>query len=81
MTIPPDEPVPSKTSAEQTPAVAVWYFVSATFVFAFPSFFPDLDLWVRIVSMAFGMLLIVLGGIQLGKEVKAHQQKRTPDNG
>ena len=34
----------------EPPQIAIWYFVGATFLFVAPTlFFPDADLWVRIV--------------------------------
>lgn len=55
----------------QTPQIAVWYFVGATFAFAAPAlFFPDASLWVRIVLFAVGVGAMIGGGIQLGREMK-----------
>ena len=56
-------------SGAQSPQIAVWYFVGATFAFAAPAlFFADADLWVRLALFAAGFLAIVGGGIQLGRE-------------
>lgn len=68
-------PPPAKTP----PQIAVWYFVAATFVFASSTiWFPDAGLWGRLVIMALGMLLVVLGGIRLGREITAHRSATTP---
>ena len=57
------------------PQYAVWFFVAATFVFAAPVMFfqGSAALWVTIVSLVIGMLLVVLGGIHLGREVRARR--------
>ena len=61
----------------ETPQIAIWYFVGATFIFAAPTlFFPDADLWVRIVLFAIGFLAIVGGGIQLGREIRQRRERR-----
>ena len=61
------------TESEPTPPpqYAVWFFVVATFVFATPVivFQGAAELWVTILSLAVGMLLVVLGGRQLGREL------------
>lgn len=63
------------TDSKRTPPpqYAVWFFVVATFVFATPVivFQGAAELWVTILSLAGGMLLVVLGGIQLGREIGA----------
>lgn len=65
------------TDSKPTPApqYAVWFFIAATFVFAMPTilFQGSAELWVAIVSLAGGMLLVVLGGIQLGREIAARR--------
>ncbi|MGF3055588.1 hypothetical protein [Microbacterium sp. YY-01] len=56
-------------SKETQPQVAVWFFVAATFVFASTSlFFPDAETWLRITTVVAGLVLVVLGGIQLSRE-------------
>ena len=56
------------------PQISIWYFVGATFIFAAPAlFFPDAELWVRIILLAAGCLAIVAGGVQLGREI-AHRR-------
>lgn len=64
-------------TASDTPQIAVWYFVAATFIFAAPAvFFPEADLWVRIVLLAAGLVTVVGGGIQLGREITQKRPKR-----
>ncbi|MGM7677979.1 hypothetical protein [Microbacterium sp. A94] len=63
-------------SSRNAPQVAVWYFVAATFLFASTIlFFPDADVWVRIATIVVGLLIVVAGGIQLGREIKARRQE------
>ena len=83
-TTPPEHSIPSngRAEAESMPQVAVWYFIAATFVFAAPNiWFPDVELWGHIAIIAFGMLLVVLGGIRLGKEVAAYRRAKQPPTG
>ena len=64
-------------SSGTAPQIAVWYFVAATFVFASTIlFFPDPDLWLRILTLALGIVLVILGGLQLGRELKARKEER-----
>lgn len=59
-----------------TPQIAVWYFVAATFIFAAPALFlTDADMWVRIALLAAGFLTIVAGGVQLGRELTQRREK------
>lgn len=61
----------------QTPQVAVWYFIGATFAFAaLALFFQHADLWVRIAFFAAGLIAIVGGGIQLGREINQRRSSR-----
>ena len=61
---------------DDTPQIAIWYFVGATFLFAAPAlFFPDADQWVRIALLAAGFLAIVGGGIQLGREIRLRRDR------
>jgi hypothetical protein len=57
------------------PQYAFWFFLAATFVFLSPTIFfrGSAAWWVTIVPLAVGMLLLVLGGIQLGREVRARR--------
>ncbi|PPF56501.1 hypothetical protein C5B94_03535 [Clavibacter michiganensis] len=57
------------------PQRAVWCFIAATFVFATPVivFGGSAVLWVTILSLAAGLLLVVLGGVQLGRELSARK--------
>ncbi|MET0297220.1 MAG: hypothetical protein ABW024_07450 [Microbacterium sp.] len=66
------------TSQESpTPQIAIWYFVGATFVFAAPViFFPDAGVWLRIATLALGFALIVVGGIQLGREITQRRENK-----
>lgn len=67
------------TKTEDSPQIAVWYFVAATFVFASTElFFTDPEPWVRICALVLGFGLVVAGGFQLGKELKARRQKKRP---
>lgn len=60
------------TNPDQAPAqIAVWYFVSATF--AATSLYPEAPTWLRIVCMIVGFVLVVLGGIRLGKEIASRR--------
>jgi len=62
-------------SSRETPQIAVWYFVAATFVFASTTLFFDSPvLWVRIVSLVVGFVLIAAGGFQLSREMKARKR-------
>jgi uncharacterized protein (DUF58 family) len=60
------------TGNKPTPQYAVWLFVAATFVFAVPVivFQGSAEWWVTVLSLAVGMLLVVLGGVQLGREIR-----------
>lgn len=61
----------------QPQQIAIWYFVGATFLFAAPAlFFPDADVWVRIVLFAAGFLVIIVGGVQLGREIRHRRDLR-----
>jgi hypothetical protein len=61
----------------EPPQIAIWCFVGATFLFVAPTlFFPDADLWVRIVLFAAGFLAIVGGVIQLGREIRKRRDQR-----
>lgn len=52
----------------ETP-VAVWYFIGATFAGVGPSlFFADVDLWVRLISLAISLALIGAGFVQLRRK-------------
>jgi protein-S-isoprenylcysteine O-methyltransferase Ste14 len=64
------------------PQYAVWFFVAATFVFAMPVtlYRGSAELWVTIVSVSVGMLLVVLGSVQLGREVRARQAGPPPEH-
>ena len=59
-----------------TPQIAVWYFVGATFIFAAPAlFFPGAQPWVRVALFIAGFLVIVAGGIQLGREITQRRNR------
>ncbi|MBF4551096.1 hypothetical protein ITJ61_12625 [Pseudoclavibacter sp. VKM Ac-2888] len=65
---------PEQEAAPQQ--VAVWYFVAATFIFAGPALIADLPIWVRIASLVVGLVLVVFGGRQLGRETAARRRSR-----
>jgi len=60
--------------SDPTPAPqrAVWFFVAATFLFAMPVilFQGSAAWWVTALSLAIGLVLVVLGGIHLGSEIR-----------
>lgn len=58
------------------PQYAVWFFIAATFVFALPTllFSDPLDTWVRIALGIAGFVLVVLGGAQLGREMRGRRK-------
>jgi hypothetical protein len=64
-----------------SPQYAVWYFVAATFAFASPVilFQGSVELWATIVTLAGGLLLIVLGGFQLAREIRARRDGRSAE--
>lgn len=50
--------------------VAVWYFIAATFLSTSTVvFFPDAEGWIRIATIVGALVLIALGGVQLGREI------------
>lgn len=62
-------------SEDAQPQIAVWFFVAATFVFASTSlFFPDADAWLRITTLVIGLVLVVRGGVQLGREISGRKK-------
>lgn len=66
-------------SSDSPQQVAVWYFVAATFVFASTElFFTDPEPWLRISALVFGFGLVVAGGLQLGRELRARRGKKRP---
>lgn len=70
------------TSNSSQPQIAVWFFVGATFVFAAPLlFFPEAAWWARIVSLGVGFVLVVCGGIQLGRELRTRRPDLPKDDG
>lgn len=67
-----------KTSrlTQDSPSVAVWYFVGATFAFAAPTlWFADAAPWIRIAFLVVGMLAIVGGAVHIGRATR--QRSRT----
>lgn len=59
--------------------ISVWFFVGATFAFAAPTIFlGEAELWVRLVFIGVGLVLVVLGGVQFGREITARRQGGTP---
>lgn len=69
-------------STSSTPQpLAVWFFIGATFVFAAPViFFPDAPFWLRLVTLGLGMLLVIGGGVQLGREIRGRRASTEPAN-
>lgn len=67
-------------STSSTPQpLAVWFFIGATFVFAAPViFFPDAPFWLRLVTLGLGMLLVIGGGVQLGREIRGRRASTDP---
>lgn len=59
---------------ESPTQIAVWCFVGATFAFSLPNlFFPDAELWTRILLFVAGMALMIAGGFRLAQEVGARR--------
>ncbi len=64
------------TTHDSPPQIAVWYFVGASFVFSSTTLlFPEPDLWLRVATLVVGFLLVVVGGIQLGAELRRRPRK------
>lgn len=64
------------TPQNTPPQTAVWFFVGATFIFAAPTIvFDDAPPWVRWVTLTVG-LVVVAGGVQLGREVTQRRSVR-----
>jgi hypothetical protein len=65
------------TASKPTPSpqYTVWFLVAATFLFATPAivFRDSAELWVTIMSLTGGMLLVVLGSVQLGRELRSRK--------
>ena len=61
------------------PQLAVWYFVAATFVFSGSVFVLQTDsVWLQILLFVVGLVLIVLGGIQLAREIAERRRRADP---
>jgi len=57
---------------QSSPQAAVWFFIAATFAFASTALFiHDADSWLRITTLVVGLVLVILGGVQLGRELKS----------
>jgi hypothetical protein len=68
----------SSQAGNETPQIAIWYFVGATFLFAASvTFFPDAQLWVRIILWVAGFIAVLGGGVQLAREI-AHRRAAPP---
>jgi CHASE2 domain-containing sensor protein len=62
-------------SEKTPPQIAVWLFLAATFVFASTSvFLTGAGTWLRITTLVVGLVLVILGGIQLGREISARKK-------
>lgn len=63
------------------PQYAVWFFVAATFVFAAPTiwFQGSAPLWVTIVTLVGGLVLVALGGIRFGREIRDRRHGRSAE--
>jgi protein-S-isoprenylcysteine O-methyltransferase Ste14 len=67
----------SSQSTSDTPNIAVWYFVGATFIFAVPALFmPEAEIWLRVLLFSAGFVAVIGGGIQLGREIKQRSASR-----
>ncbi|GAA1683210.1 hypothetical protein GCM10009807_28810 [Microbacterium lacus] len=67
----------SSQSIQDTPNIAVWYFVGATFIFAAPALFmPEAEIWLRALLLAAGFVAVIAGAIQLGREIKQRSARR-----
>lgn len=61
-------------ATEPPPQIAVWYFIGATFSFALPTLlFQNADPWVRMLTTVLGFVLIIVGGYQLNREMRARR--------
>lgn len=71
------ETMNTSQSTQDTPNIAVWYFVGATFIFAAPALFmPEAEIWLRVLLFAAGFVAVIAGGIQLGREIKQRSASR-----
>ncbi len=60
----------ARSSTREQPSISIWLFVGATFLFVAPELFlPGTDLWVKIAFIVAGFVVVVIGGIQLGREI------------
>lgn len=59
------------------PQHAVWFFIGATFVFAAPVILLPgrADPWLTIGCLTAGVVLMVLGGIRLRREIRARRPR------
>lgn len=68
------------STRDEPPQVAVWYFVAATFIFSAPVWLlRDGGVWMPVACVAVGFVVMVLGGIEFGKELRARAERRGPD--
>lgn len=64
---------------QAAPETAVWYFVGATFALTVgPMMFGGAEesTWQTVLFIALGVLLIICGGIQLGKEIRFKKEAK-----
>lgn len=64
----------------ETPQIAVWYFVGATFIFIAPTMFfqGSAPLPVTTGTLVAGFIVVVLGGVQLGREIRQRRRDDAP---
>ncbi|KQR26029.1 hypothetical protein [Microbacterium sp. Leaf151] len=65
------------TKPENPSQVAVWLFIAATFAFASSSVFGLEGLW-RWNLAALGFLLVIVGGVRLGVEMRGRRPTAPP---
>ncbi len=64
---------------DNSPQVAVWYFVAATLIFASTELiFANPAPWLRGIILIIGFGLVVAGGVQLGKELNTRRRNDRP---
>lgn len=60
---------------QKNDGTAVWYFVAATFAAILPVVLPSPapDHWTMLVGIGLALVLLVLGGIVLGREMSSRR--------
>ncbi|MDR5699209.1 hypothetical protein [Agromyces aerolatus] len=69
------------TNTDAPAQIAVWLFVSATFAFAATSLYPEAPMWLRTAFTILGFVLVILGGVRLGRELGARRRPAAPTRG